>query len=41
MIKLSAAETSRVRIAVREDEDALMEMVREMHPEAALKTADG
>ena len=41
MIKLAAAENSRVRIAVREDEDALMNMVREMHPEAALKTADG
>lgn len=41
MIKLEDAENSKVRIAVREDEDALMSMVREMHPEAALRTADG
>lgn len=41
MISLNADETSRVRLAVREDEEALMSMVREMHPEAALRTADG
>ena len=30
-----------VRLAVQSDEDALMAMVREMHPEAALKTSGG
>ena len=30
-----------VRLAVKDDEDALMGLVREMHPEAALKTASG
>lgn len=41
MISLNTDETSKVRLAVREDEEALMSIVREMHPEAGLRTADG
>lgn len=33
--------SGRVRLAEREDEDELMELVRAMHPEAALRGADG
>ena len=41
MINLDTAETPKVRLAVREDEDALMEVARQMHPVAALCSADG
>lgn len=41
MIALDAPEKNNVRLAVRDDEDALMDMVCEMHHEAALRTADG
>lgn len=41
MLGLESAPPSPVRLATREDESDLMEMVREMHPEAALRRADG
>lgn len=41
MLNLPNDLPGRVRLAERDDEEELMEMVRVMHPESALRTTDG
>lgn len=41
MIKLDTAETSKVRLAVHEDEEPVMALLHRMHPEMAMRQPNG